>query len=538
MTKNDVLRTAVALAVGSMIAMPAAHAQDYVDFGDFVEQKLEQFALGRFGWDNPLEAPATMDDVVDRNVATAQERQLLAGDLKAEFVTRSLANLGDMIAFWPNDLQYSHLIICIEQGRSGTTPAGNDGLNAAIQRVNVLTGQVDTILHGMDRCDGIRTTPWGTILATEETDDGAAYEIVNPLSTNGHWIADRATGDVRTAIDGDETSERVVKRDALPIMSWEGLTVLRNGVVYAGDELRPGSGTLDSDGGAIFKFVPASPYLCGAPILGSQTGEGGVCVNRIDDLAESPLVSGSVYAYTASCQNRGSSSFPQYGQGCEIGEGAWVKVDAATARADANANGATGYYRPEDLHRDRATGDGMPDQPNAHFCWTNTGNDGAKNFAETVCMLDENMLGDSTKIDTRTGLEYLGDSTQPRGYAVATANRLVEGNPRFNSHDNLDIQPVSGNVYVIEDDQFGEIWGCLPDGVDTDVKSDGCLAMLSVRDPEAEPTGFIFDGTGKVAYYIIQHGQQFDELLDFESNPVDGTTDDLMKITGFRLRTP
>jgi hypothetical protein len=57
MTTNDVLRTAVALALGSMIAMPAAYAQDYVDFGDFVEQKLEELALGRFGWDDPLMAP-------------------------------------------------------------------------------------------------------------------------------------------------------------------------------------------------------------------------------------------------------------------------------------------------------------------------------------------------------------------------------------------------------------------------------------------------------------------------------------------------
>jgi hypothetical protein len=59
--------------------------------------------------------------------------------------------------------------------------------------------------------------------------------------------------------------------------------------------------------------------------------------------------------------------------------------------------------------------------------------------------------------------------------------------------------------------------------------------MLSIRDPDAEPSGFIFDGTGKTAYYHVQHGQQFDELRDFESNPIDGRTDDLIKITGFKL---
>ncbi|MGH8613511.1 MAG: hypothetical protein ACREYF_16215, partial [Gammaproteobacteria bacterium] len=50
----------------------------------------------------------------------------------------------------------------------------------------------------------------------------------------------------------------------------------------------------------------------------------------------------------------------------------------------------------------------------------------------------------------------------------------------------------------------------------------------------AEPTGFIFDGTGKVAFYNMQHGQQPAALLDFTSNPVDGTTDDLIKITGWK----
>jgi hypothetical protein len=57
--------------------------------------------------------------------------------------------------------------------------------------------------------------------------------------------------------------------------------------------------------------------------------------------------------------------------------------------------------------------------------------------------------------------------------------------------------------------------------------------MLSVTDPEAEPTGFIFDGSGKKAFYILQHGQQPGTLLDFTSNPVDGQTDDLIQITGF-----
>ena len=42
--------------------------------------------------------------------------------------------------------------------------------------------------------------------------------------------------------------------------------------------------------------------------------------------------------------------------------------------------------------------------------------------------------------------------------------------------------------------------------------------MLSINSSVAESSGFIFGGTGKVAYFHVQH--------DFNSSPVDGRTDD------------
>jgi secreted PhoX family phosphatase len=207
-------------------------------------------------------------------------------------------------------------------------------------------------------------------------------------------------------------------------------------------------------------------------------------------------------------------------------------VNALTARADANTRGATGYYRPEDLHDD-PTYVG----PGVSFCWTNTGNGDASFFAEVLCATDTTPAAPSTRT-TKVGGAALAFPYQSQGggsnpFAVATVNRFIEGDPRFNSHDNLAFQPISGRVYVIEDDTHGEIWACLKDGLDRDIKSDGCVAMLSVRDPAAEPTGFVFDGTGQVAFYNVQHGGQPAGLLDFTSNPVNGQTDDLIKITGF-----
>jgi len=486
------------------------------DFGAKVQEMLEDGAHKWFGIESPLQGPATDADVVARDVATANDRQLLAEGLEATFVARNVSTKGDMIAFWPNDLEYTHLIVCIEQTRSGTTTGGADGLNASLQRVNVATGAVETILHGLSRCDGVRTTPWGTVLATEENNSGRAYEVIDPLNTTDQWVADRTTGDIRDGLDSATASQNVVQRQSLPTMAWEGLTVIASGVVIGGDELRPGSGTLGSNGGSIFKFVPE---FLNNPAAGA-----------IVDLGDSPLRSGKTYAMQISCRERTSSSFPQYGQGCEVGGGAWVAVDALNARSDAADNMATGFYRPEDLHADPAyTGPGI------RFCWTNTGRSRASHFGEVVCAIDTNPAGTGEQIDTRTDLTYLADAAEVQGYAVVVANRMIEGDARFNSVDNLAFQPSTGNLYVVEDAHFGEIWACLPDGSDRDIKTDGCVSVLSVADPMAEPTGFVFDGTGQVAFYFVQHGQQADSLLDFASNPVDGRTDDLMRITGFDL---
>lgn len=498
------------------LAAPAFADDNIMDFGQKVAQLLSKKSDSLFGIKTPLAAPASAANYVPRELASANQRMISAQGLNVQFVTRNMAQWGDQISFWPNKNNYSHLIVCIEQKRTGTTPAGNDGLNASVQRINVNTGAVETILHGMNVCDGIRTTPWGTVLASEEDwtySAGRAYEILDPMNTTDEWVADRNSGDIRDAIDSATVSTHIVQRTALPTANWEGMSILPSGVVYSGDELRPGTGVLDSDGGAIFKFVPDVP----------NTG------NAITDLADSPLVSGNVFAMSTSCKESTSSKFPQYGQGCQIGQGAWVKIDALNARADSNAFGATGYYRPEDFDIDPLyTG------PGVRFCYTATGREKAKSYSEVLCAVDTNPLPSNPTLvlDTRSNLLYLGEASQ---MTVVTVNRLVEGDPRFNSADNLAFQAGTGNLYVIEDHKYGEIWACLPDGADRDIKSDGCIATLSVVDPKSEPTGFVFDGTGQVAFVNLQHGEQPTSLLDFNSNPVNGYTDDLLMITGFEF---
>ncbi|MCI0517849.1 MAG: PhoX family protein [Woeseiaceae bacterium] len=531
---------ATLLAAAVLVPVPEAIAQKS-DFGEEQERLLRAQSNKLFGFSQPIQRSATEADVVAREIATAEDRQFLAGSLRAEYVARNVGYRADMITFWPNDTDYTHLIVCNEGGRSdagvGEEVSGQpvDGQNTSVQRIHVETGTVENILHGMDRCDGIRTTQWGTVLATEETDDGQVYEIIDPLHTDGHWIADRPSGDIRNGLGSPLASATVAKRDALVTQAWEGLEVLDNGVVIGGDELRSGQ---DGDGGAVFRFVPDVLYDCvGAPVRPGQ-----LCDNAISDLSQSPLVSGDNYALFHAC-----SGDDDYGQGCEYGDaGRWVEVGAPTARADAAANGATGYCRPEDLHVDRSYGE-FAGEDGIRWCWTNTcgGSDG-----EALCATES-----SSALDAQVQVFVdIGGTAGTKAFlsidgsvlAEVDSQRFVDSSApdldlRLSSHDNLDIQPVTSNVYMIEDTDFGDVWACLPDGGDKNETSDGCVALLSITDPEAEPTGFIFDGTGRTAFYNVQHGSQHESLLDFESNfacdsgDCNGYTDDLIMITGFKV---
>lgn len=482
-------RSTLAIALTSIIFSNIALADDDFngsdnkkDFGAMTEHLLNAQSEKLFGFNKPLQksAPATTGAyrTLDQK-ATSQV--LVAGGLKAEYLTRNAANATDMMAFFPVD-KPTHLITCVEGGRA---VLASGKYNPSVQSINLATGHVETLLRGMSSCDGIRTTPWNTILATEERSDGGAYEILDPLNVSNQTVLDRTSGAVTD-------SARIAKRNALPTMAWEGLAILPTGVVIAGDELRPGT-PADADGGAIFKFVPQTP----------RTGN-----DKIENLADSPLAAGAVYAMQVSCVNNNQ----QYGQGCEIGNAAWLPVNAATARADAYAKGATGYYRPEDLHQDLMYTDSA--NPEAvRFCWANTGNEDAFNFAEVICGVDDKpLIADATK-------------------RTVDVNRFVEGDTDFNAFDNLEFQPKTGNLYVIEDHSNGDIFACLPDGVDRDIKTDGCVKMLSVKDSSAEPTGFIFSADGTTAYVSIQHSD------DTNMPMVDGYgTDDIIKITGFKIK--
>jgi secreted PhoX family phosphatase len=409
-------------------------------------------AVRAFGVVAGLDESSTQD--IDAATATANPLALatLAKGLSARVVTSGVAapNL-DMMALWPaEDPQY--LLACNEQG---VTAPG-------VQRIDLRTGAAVTIVTGTTSCDPLHVTPWGTVIFGEETTTGHIYELIDPVSVQNATL-DRVTGLAST--------DKIVRRDALGAVAFEGIGLLSSGAAYYGDELAPQNGT---PGGAYYKFIPTHPWSGGSAIT---------------SLADSPLAAGTVYALKV---GQGSNT----GQGMAQGIGAWVPVAAdpttGSLRPAAVAAHATGFYRPEDLDFDGKAMTGGT----VRFCGNDTGREEAHFYGETVCITDGTLTAAAA------------------GTSIPEVQLFVVGSPEYNMPDNIGYQPGRGNWIVHEDGETtferphnNDLWSCLPDGGDADLLSDGCLRIGSLNDLTAEWTGGFFSPDGDHFYVSIQHNK-------------------------------
>ncbi|MDR4513831.1 alkaline phosphatase PhoX [Nitrosomonas sp.] len=432
------------------------------DFGQFRDQMLNQRSMQFFGIKKPLDSESIQSVSIDTAEANPVSMVTLAKGLQARVVA-SNADLGaniDMMALYPQD-NPTHLIVCNEQG-----PA-----QPGLQRVSLSDGSVETILTGTQSCDPVHTTAWGTIVFGEEAgNSGTILEMINPLQTTG-VLYDRSSGTFSGADAGN-----VTERPAVGHLSFEGVVIYPNGVMYYGDENRPSNGTA---GGAYFKFIPDVPWNGGAPIT---------------SLDQSPLAHGSVYGLRLGNRSGGTD----YGQGSNTGRGTWIAVDNsydADLRAAAASLKLTGYYRPEDASADeKAKAVGM-----VRFCANNTGNEESnRNWGETICITDGSLEEATFNL------------------AVPEVQYFMIGNRDMGMVDNIAYQPGRGNwVLQTDRDAVGmsdegypfnnSIWICLEDGDDVDTLTDGCIRVINLNDLNAESTGGLFDATGKSYYFSVQH---------------------------------
>ena len=454
------------------MAAVAGVAIGALDVGQKRDANLRSRSMELFGVKSALVASSTTSADPAQAVVDARKLASFSKGLHVHVVTQGqAAPILDMIALWPNDTNPTHLIACNE----------GDATDPGLQRIDLATGEVETILTGTISCDPAHVTPWGTLVFAEEFGGGPSggrlYELIDPLDATDVTL-DRDAG----TFSGGVGAESFTARPALGRLSFEGVGILPNGVVYYGDENRPNVGM---PGGAYFKFVPSSLWSDGDA--------------AITDLAQSPLASGSVYGLRVGLRSGASDS----GQGTEIGLGVWVPIPSSPdpdLRAQTAELKLTGYYRPEDLQFDL----GELSNGNVRWCGNNTGNEVTDHtWGNTVCLTD-------------------GTVEEAATNAVAPDIQLfVLGNLQFAMMDNVAFQSGRGNWVIHEDGdniatgRNNDLWDCLPDGGDDDTFTDGCIRIATLHDlgpagapnegEGAEWTGGVFDSTGTRFFVSVQH---------------------------------
>lgn len=174
------------------------------------------------------------------------------------------------------------------------------GSNGALSVVDLETGEAKVLAQdaGWRRLDGLRWTPWGTVLFAEETAGGRLFEAF--LDPNDPTVV-----------------THVETRTRAGILRHEGIGVGPDGSVYVIDEL---------NGGSIFKYAPT----------------------RRGDLSEGQLFALKLSGLTDAQQVWSQGTYTR-----KVGAFDWVPLDKDLAQVDANAAAdavaATEFGRPEDV---------------------------------------------------------------------------------------------------------------------------------------------------------------------------------------------
>ena len=303
------------------------------------------------------------------------------------------------------------------------------------------TGETEVLAQRADweRFDGIVWTPWGTILAAEETIQAAVRDPQVPNARAGLVYEYFVDPDDPSELDTDDPRDNVAPfddgvavRPALGSKSHEGMRFDWSGYHY---------GISESNPGGIFRFKP----------------------ERAGDLSEGVL--------QALRTENGRT-----------GEGRWVTIPASAARTDAQAaataRGANGYNRPEDVETGESTGVDV--------------NNGGNTLYVAMTGTDEVIAVDLSAKNRPFAYQYVGATEA--GNAVAGEFDSPD-NLALDREGNLAITEDPGGVppgKTMGDD----IWIAEPQG-GTRQPAGEVARFASIKDCIAEPTGvyFALDGT-------------------------------------------
>jgi secreted PhoX family phosphatase len=323
----------------------------------------------------------------------------------------------------------------------------------ALSVVDLKTGE--TKLLGNDpswnALDGIRWTPWGTLLFAEETTGGRLFEVV--LNDDMMSIAE------------------VIDRPQVGRMAHEGIDLDSDGNIYVVDEHRGRTSGCDGVvpcGGGVYKFVP----------------------NTYGDLS-----SGELFVLKVN----GADG---------IGSAEWAgPIDPLNARTSGTEFGGQSYQRPEDLE---IIGDtlyiAITEGPRDAKTETNPAED---NFGQLEFKSE---LYEGRVIALNMKTMQVSNFVKPGiNVPVEIGKPGDEGHQTgFDSVDNLAEAP-NGDLIMIEDNKPSDIWFASTKKVNEYGASKEVELFASLTDPGAEGTGIYFSPTDpKTLYVNIQHSEADD----------------------------
>lgn len=322
-----------------------------------------------------------------------------------------------------------------------------DAIGGSVSVVDLETGESKVLIQDLTytALDGIRWTPWGTLVVAEETAGGRFFEI----ELNEDMMSAKAVYD----------------RPQVGRLAHEGIDLDSDGNVYVVDEHRGrtvGCEGVVPCGGGIYKFV-ANGY--------GDLSAGELFVLKVD----------------------GADG---------VGKGEWVgPIDPLNARTSGSEFGGRSYQRPEDLE---IIGDVLYVAITEGPRDVETETDAAQTNFSQLEFKSELYEGRVIAIDLKT-MKVTNFVKPGVNVAIEIGKPGLDGHQTgFDSVDNLAETP-DGKLMMIEDNKPSDIWVASTE-VNAKGASKKVKLFASLTDPSAEGTGIYFSPTDPSTLYVnVQH---------------------------------
>lgn len=321
-------------------------------------------------------------------------------------------------------------------------------------------------------------TPWGTLLVGEETNAQVRPDPDYPSAKAG------LVYELIPSKGDPSVLDKIVARPALGSKAHEGMRFDKEGNFYSISERNPGY---------IFKFTP------------DKKGD---------------LSSGQLYVLKITSPT-----------GDRTGGAEWIPLDRDAVRIDASAAadaaGATGYNRPEDVELATSTGN-FPNDPNTLFVAVTGATGPADNRILAIDLGERRGKNEEHRNNEEHGNNEGRGNNEERGKKSSSTAFVYDyvkiglnTTSEFEWPDNVALDPA-GNLYITEDPggsfatkkKGDDIWVARP-GKGKHLPAAIVERVASLTDCDAEPTGIYWELNGDRLFVNVQHrgGDHLDKAV-------------------------